>query len=84
MFKEVVVMYRTEGQGRASKASASVPASARDPAVRLKDILMRRNIHIKWVGVCLHVCVYLCASAQCTRVCALAGSWMGLYPATPQ
>ncbi|KAJ9526551.1 hypothetical protein QJQ45_017685 [Haematococcus lacustris] len=44
-FKEVVVLYRASGQGR--KAGSKVAVRARSTSERLKDILARRNIHIK-------------------------------------
>uniref|UniRef100_A0A7S0RVW3 Uncharacterized protein n=1 Tax=Chlamydomonas leiostraca TaxID=1034604 RepID=A0A7S0RVW3_9CHLO len=49
-FKEVVVVYRTSGTGRTSGRKSKVPARARSTTERLRDILRRRNIHVK----CFH------------------------------
>ena len=48
MFKEVVVLYRTSGKGRAGRKKVDTKeVRARSESDRLKDILKRRNIHIK-------------------------------------
>ncbi len=47
MYKEVVVLYRTSGQGRKAKQN-KVPVKARSLQERLKDILERRNVHVKF------------------------------------
>lgn len=49
MYKEVVVLYRTSGEGRKGKKCKG-PVKARSNADRLTDILARRNIHVK----CFH------------------------------
>lgn len=51
MYKEMVIMYRTSDTGRVSGSKAArVPARCRSNEDRLKDILARRNIHVK----CFH------------------------------
>lgn len=47
MFKEVVVVYRTAGTGRA-KGRSSDALNPRTAKERLADMLQQRNIHIKF------------------------------------
>jgi len=49
MFKEVVVVYRSSPQGRAAdKPAPNRPGFGKDNTTRLRHILNRRNIHIKY------------------------------------
>ncbi|KAF5841901.1 hypothetical protein DUNSADRAFT_10338 [Dunaliella salina] len=48
MFKEVVVVYRTSPQGRAAAKPTNRPGFGKDNTTRLRHILNRRNVHIKY------------------------------------